>query len=142
MFSEFDRIQERMDKAYKQLFGGAPPGSPSFSSPFMEPPVDVYQTETEIVVLMEMAGIADAEVALEVEDGVLVIRGERKPPSARPRRVYSQMEISHGPFQRELTLPAPVNAEAAKAVYRDGILEIVLPKAAPTRHRQLRIVVR
>jgi HSP20 family protein len=55
---------------------------------------------------------------------------------------YSQIEISHGLFRRELLLPAEVSAEAANATYHDGILEVVLPKAKTGPNRQLRIVAR
>ncbi len=139
-FSSFEQhIRERMEQAYQRL-GGAP-GSPHFCGPFMEPPVDVYQTETDVVVLVEIAGISDEEVELEVEGNTLIVRGERKPLPGPSRRVYSQMEIAHGPFQRQLVLPAEVNPEAVKVVYKCGILEIVLPKASASSGRQLRIVV-
>ena len=73
---------------------------------------------------------------------VLHLLGTRPPLPGRPRMSYSQMEIAHGPFRRELLLPAEVNAEAAVANYHDGILEVVLPKAPTGLHRQLRIVAR
>lgn len=139
IFSEFERIRERVEQARRRVLGG--PGSPRFCEPFMEPPVDVYQTEHEVVILVEMAGIAEEEVELVVEGNQITIRGERKPIPGRPGRLYSQMEICSGPFQRELTLPTEVDAEKAAAVYKDGILEIVLPKTSPTVHRQFRIVV-
>lgn len=139
MFPEFEHIHERMERAYQRVIGG--PGSPRFCVPFMEPPVDVYETEKEIVILVEMAGISEEEVELEVDGATLILRGDRKPIRGRPGRVYSQMEISHGPFQRDLVLPSDVNPEDARASYKDGILEIVLPKTAPTINRALRIVV-
>ena len=140
--SEFDRrIHEHLERAYQRVFGSAP-GSPGWCAPYMEPPVDVYQTETAVVVLMEIAGISEEEIVLEVDGHNMRIRGERKALSGRPQRSYSQMEIAQGAFQREILLPAAVNPERLEAVYKDGILEIVLPKAAPTRGSQLRIVVR
>jgi HSP20 family protein len=139
IFSQFERISERMDKAYQRVLGA--PGRPGFCEPFMEPPVDVYQTDAEVVILVEMAGIGDAEVQLELDGQSLIIRGERRPLQGRPQRTYSQMEISHGPFRRELYLPADVDPEAASIVYKEGILEISLPKASPAVSRQLRIIV-
>ena len=140
LFSQFEHIRERMEQAYQRLLGG--PGSPGFCEPFMEPPVDIYQTDTDVVIQMEIAGISEEEVELEVEGSTLVIHGERKPLSGRPDRVYSQLEISQGPFRRELILPVPVTPERAQSSYKDGVLEIVLPKASPPSSRQLRIVVR
>jgi len=140
IFSQFEHIRERMEQAYRQVLGG--PGRPGFCAPYMEPAADVYETDSEVIVLVEIAGISGEEIEMEIEGRTLVIRGARRPLPGRPRRVYSQMEIAHGAFQRELLLPAEVNAEAAVATYRHGILEVVLPKAGPSHNRQLRIVAR
>lgn len=141
--SGFDpRIQEHLDRARQRLFGNSPPGSPNFRPPYMEPPVDVYQTESHVVVLMEIAAIPEEEIQIEVEGRTLLIRGERKALTGPVPRAYHQMEITHGLFQREILLPAEVNPEKLKAVYKDGILEIALPKSEARRGRQLRIVVR
>jgi len=140
VFSQFEHIRERMDQAYQRVIGA--PGRPHFTVSPIEPPTDVYETEQEVIILMEIAGIADEEVELELEGATLSISGERKPVPGRPDRVYSQMEICDGHFRRDILLPAEVNADEAKAVYKDGMLEIVLPKAGPTPTRQLRITVR
>lgn len=137
---ELERIRERMEQAYQRVIGG--PGRPNFCSPVLEPAVDVYETSSEVIILVEMAGIARAQVELKVDGDTLTVRGERPPLPGRPGRIYSQMEISHGHFERGLLLPAGVNAEGATAVYKDGILEIVLPKSAPVSSRQLKIIVR
>jgi HSP20 family protein len=138
--SEFEQhIQERMRRAYQRVIGA--PGSPNFVSRFMEPPVDIYQTDTDVVVVMEIAGIPDAEIELEVEGRSMCISGQRRPLGSLPGCVYSQMEIPHGAFRRDLLLPAEVNAQAAKAVYKDGILQLRLPIATPAHGRHLRIVV-
>ena len=141
-FSDFEQhIHERLDKAYRRVFGGTP-SSPNFGVPYMEPPVDVYQTEAEVVVLMEIAGIPEEEIEIRAEGRTMLIRGERKPLPGPRGRTYSQMEIPSGPFQREILLPAPVNPDAAQATYKNGILQIVLPKADPVGGTHLRIVIR
>lgn len=140
IFSQFEHIRERMDQAYKQVLGG--PGSPGFCAPYMEPAADVYETDSEVIVLVEIAGISGEEIELEIEGRTILIRGTRKPLPGPRQRTYSQMEIAHGAFQRKLLLPAEVNAENAAATYQHGILEVVLPKAGPSHNRQLRIVAR
>lgn len=141
-FSGWDpHIQEHLDRARRTLLGGSP-GSPNFCPPYMEPPVDVYQTETHVVVLVEIAAIPEEEILIEVEGRIMLVRGERKALSGPAVRAYHQMEIAHGVFQREILLPAEVNPEELSAVYKDGILEIALPKSEARAGRQLRIVVR
>ncbi len=82
MFSQFEHIHERMQQAYRKVLGG--PGSPGFCAPYMEPAADVYETEEEVIVLVEIAGISGEEIALELDGRTLVIRGQRRPLPAKP----------------------------------------------------------
>ena len=140
IFSEFERIRERMQTAWQRVIG--PPGAPRFCAPIIEPSVDVYETEDEVVVVVEIAGVLNEEVEVLVDGRTLTVRGQRPPSGGRPRRLYSQMEICHGPFQRDLLLPSEVNPEQARASYNAGLLEIVLPKVGQTLSRHVRIVAR
>jgi len=137
--SQFDHIRRRMEQARERVIGA--PGSP-FSAPFMEPAVDVYETEDAVVIVAEIAGIGHEEIELEVEDTICILSGERKSGRTGPKRDYSQMEIGHGPFLRELLLPAEVNPDAAITVYKDGMLQISLPKASPARSTRTKLPVR
>lgn len=134
------RIHERLDRAAEVLFGNKP-GSPNFGSLHMEPPVDVYETRNDVVVSMELAGVLNEEIEVIVEGRVLIIRGQRKALSGPAERAYHLMEIGHGPFQREIHLPADVNPDELRDVYKDGILQLSLPKAKVSKGRQLRITV-
>ena len=140
IFSDFERIRERMEQAWRQVLG--PPGSPRFGTPLIEPSVDVYETEEEVVVVVEIPGISEEEVEIMVDGRRLVLSGERKPGAAEQKRLYSQMEICHGPFRRELLLPAEVNPEEASAGYSQGLLQIVLPKVTRHVNRHVKFVVR
>ena len=138
--SQFEHIRERMEQARQRVIGA--PGRPSFSIPFMEPAVDIYETEEQVVIVVEIAGIGDHDVELEVEGSRCTLRGERKPAPHEANREFRQVEISNGPFQRELFLPAAVNPDAVETVYKDGMLQIKLPKASLARSRTLTILVR
>jgi HSP20 family protein len=137
IFAEFDRIKVRMTQVWQQALG--PPGAPRFCPPMLEPAVDVYDTDDQVVVLVELSGIADQEVEISVEGRVFTLRGERLARQGHPGRLYSQMEICFGPFERVLTLPAEVDADGARASYLDGFLEITLPKARRQVSRQVRV---
>ena len=140
IFADVERIRERMEHAWRQVLG--PPGSLRFCPPVIEPPVDVYETGRQVVVVVEMSGISDGDVDITMDGRRLVINGERKPSAGRPGRLYSQMEICHGPFRRELLLPVEVNPDGARVEYSRGMLEIVLPKVRRRVGRPVRIVVR
>lgn len=93
-----------------------------------KPPTDVYETETNFVVILELAEMKAEEVSIAYQEGVLMIRGIRKAVPPSERRRYHKMEINYGPFERRIAIPADVDIEDLSAVYKDGFLEIRLPK--------------
>jgi HSP20 family protein len=137
--SEFEHIRERMEQARRRVIGA--PGSPRFSTPFIEPAVDIYETAGAVVIVAEIPGIGEGDLELEVEGSACILRGERKTVRSGPKREYGQMEISYGAFQRELLLPSSVNPDAMRTVYKDGMLQITLPKASPAQTRRMKIPV-
>jgi HSP20 family protein len=93
------------------------------------PPTDVYETEEAIIVRVEIAGMREVDFSVQLIENSLQIRGARQDVSER--RSYHQMEIPFGEFSSEIDLLVPVAADQIEAVYRDGFLRIVLPKARP-----------
>jgi HSP20 family protein len=93
------------------------------------PPTDMYETEEAIVIRVEVAGMREQDFSVALEDRTLTIRGARSDPTER--RAFYQMEIPFGEFSTEMELPAPIVNEGVEAVYRDGFLQITLPKARP-----------
>lgn len=120
-------------------FGSSKPPSVHFAR-IWGPAIDVYETETEVVVLVELAGVKRDEIEIVVGGNTLVIRGERGEVSLRGKRTYYQMEIHRGPFERNIQLPTTVDPEKTRASYEDGLLEIVLTKIR--REQTLRVRIR
>jgi len=140
LFQELERFRERMERTWQQLLG--PPAPSRFCPPIFEPPADVYETDEAVVVVLEVAGIRDREVELSLDGRSLVVRGEREMPQGPQGRVYYQMEVCYGPFQRELTLPTDVDPDGVQVTYRDGFLEIRLPKVRRRASQRVRITAR
>jgi HSP20 family protein len=90
------------------------------------PPTDVYETEENFVVKVEVAGMHEDDFEVSVEEQVLIIRGSR--PDINERRAYHQMEIRFGKFEIALGLPRGVDLDRATAEYKDGFLTIIFPK--------------
>ena len=90
------------------------------------PPADVYETEENFVVKVEIAGMRDEDFEVAVENNVLMISGYR--PDQNERRAYHQMEIMFGKFELAFHLPAQIEMDHATAQYKDGFLRIVFPK--------------
>jgi len=90
------------------------------------PPTDVYETEENCVIKLEIAGMKDEDIEVAFENHVLMISGNRS--DRKERRAYHQMEIRYGKFEIAVEVPMRINIEQATAGYQDGFLVIVLPK--------------
>ena len=95
-------------------------------SSIWSPPTDVYETEENYVIKMEIAGMRDEDFEVAFENNILMISGYRS--DLNERRAYHQMEIRFGRFEISVEIPATVDMEKASAEYKDGFLMIVLPK--------------
>ncbi len=95
------------------------------------PPTDLFESEEALVVRVEIAGMKEEDFEVALENNVLLIAGARA--DSPERRAYHQMEIRFGKFATSVALPAPVDAEAARAEYKDGFLTVTLPKAKPNQ---------
>ena len=93
------------------------------------PPTDVYETEENFIVRVEVAGMRDADFEVAIENNVLMINGNRS--DFNERRAYHQMEIRFGKFEITVEIPVPVEIESSVAEYKDGFLMAQLPKASP-----------
>jgi HSP20 family protein len=107
------------------------------------PRVDVYYSDSgkdrpRAVIKADLAGLAADDLNVEVRGRTIVISGERKARDAEGR-VYQQIEIESGPFQREIQLGVEVVAEEARATYEDGVLRVEVPLAASGEGRQVPI---
>jgi HSP20 family protein len=101
------------------------------------PPTDVYETDADITVKIEIAGVEEDEFAVRLDGRVLTVYGHRSDPAAKV--AYQQMEISYGEFRSPVYLPGEVDVDGASAAYDDGFLYVVLPKAR--REQKVAIVV-
>ncbi len=98
--------------------------------PHWRPDTDTYETASAIEVVVDLAGVDDDAVEVQLFDDALVVEGYRQVPAGHDEAVYHAATIRQGPFRVELSLPAPVDAERVQARYERGLLRITLPKQA------------
>ncbi|MBI2876004.1 MAG: Hsp20/alpha crystallin family protein, partial [Candidatus Tectomicrobia bacterium] len=126
-FRELATLQERMSRLFEE--GGFPlRGTAERAVRTWAPPVDIYETDKEVILKAELPGIDPQDFSVEVRDNTLILKGERKLEKEVKEENYHQIERYYGTFQRSFMLPSSVQQDQVKARYRDGILEITLPK--------------
>jgi HSP20 family protein len=105
------------------------------------PPVDILETENELIVKADVPDMEMKDIDVQMENGTLTIRGERKFESKKDGGGWHRVERSYGTFERVFTLPETVNAEGVKADYKNGTLTITLPKKEVAKPRQIKVEV-
>ena len=105
------------------------------------PPVDLVEAEDHFVLKVDLPGLSEDDVSIEVQDGNLTISGERSAEHESSERGWYRIERSFGSFNRSLTLPDGVDAEAISARFDRGVLEVRIPKPAERKPRRVAISV-
>ena len=114
--------------------------TPANSRPWT-PPVDILETEQELILKTDVPDMTEKDIAITIENGTLTIKGERKFQKKDEKSGYHRIERSFGAFARSFTLPETVEAEKVSATYKNGVLTVALPKKEVAKPRSIEIKV-
>jgi HSP20 family protein len=103
--------------------------------------VDIEETPDAFVLRADLPGMSQKDVKVVLTGDVLTLRGERKRETTKSEGTCHRCERVHGAFERTFTLTSPVRADQVKATYRDGVLEVLVPKAEEARVREIEVQV-
>jgi HSP20 family protein len=103
------------------------------------PPVDITEDKDRILITAELPGFKEDQIDIQTENGMLTLRGERKFEKEQDGKSYHRVERSYGQFVRSFSLPNNVDREKIHATFRDGLLQIELPKREDARPRNIKI---
>jgi HSP20 family protein len=103
------------------------------------PSMDLVETDEHFVLRADLPGVAEEDVAIELEDNVLTVSGERKAEHEEKREGFYRMERSFGTFRRSLALPEGIDADAIAARFDRGVLEVRIPKPEQHKPRKVQI---
>ena len=137
-YRELSTLQDRVNR----IFGGSPmrrDRDEEMSVGAWIPPVDIVEEKDRILLTAELPGFQEKDIEVQMEGGVLTLRGERKTETEKEGRTFHRMERSYGQFVRSFTLPNNVDRENIKARFNNGLLEIELPKREEAKPRQIKI---
>lgn len=133
-FEEMTTLRNRMDRLWSRMTADDETALANWS-----PTSDVLETKDEIVIKAELPGIDEKNVDVEIENGVLTIKGDRKAEKETEEKGYRRVERSYGSFLRSFTLPTNVEPEKIFASFTNGLLEVHLPKKEGAKPRTIKV---
>jgi len=128
-FGRLASLQDELDRLFESPLTG------------WAPALDVHEDADSFTISTELPGLKREDIGVSLQDGALVISGERKAEKLEDGVEVHRQERFYGKFQRALTLPAPVAADKVKAQYKDGVLTVTLPKAEEAKPKQIDVSV-
>ena len=103
------------------------------------PAVDIFETETELLFKVDAAGLSQKDIDVQIENGTMTLKGERKFEKDDKVKGYHRIERSYGAFARSFTLPETVDPEGVRADYAHGVLTITLSKKELAKPRAIKV---
>ncbi len=139
-FRDVLALQNRMNSLFQEYNRTQGEGDALATAAFV-PPVDVYEDEHKIVLKLEVPGMKESDLDIQIENSLLTVRGERKFEKEEKEENFHRIERRYGSFYRSFTVPNTVNPESIKASYEAGVLRIELEKRAEARPKQIKVQV-
>jgi HSP20 family protein len=136
--AEFDWLQDEMNK-FLDYLKSTRRTSAGFTTTLWKPKINICERESHYLVEAEIPGVAPGKIKVTVENNTLTIEGERPPGAPKTKMKYLHMEISSGPFRREIKLPASVDPDTIAAESENGMLKISIGKIQPGVVRKIEI---
>ena len=131
-------LQDSINRLFHDAFPRSL-GEEDYAVSAWKPVVDIYDKDDAVVIHAELPGIKKEDVSIEVKDNVLTIKGDRAEVKEVNEDSYFRKERIFGSFQRSFTLPSAINPENIKASFKDGVLQIEIPKPEEQKPKQIEI---
>ena len=137
-FREMTALQDRLNRAFNEQLHTMGDRDALNTGSFV-PPVDIYEDEHSLQLRMEIPGIDEQDLNIQVENNILSVSGERKLEKEVKEENFHRVERRYGSFTRSFTLPNTVNTEDVKAEYDKGVLTLRIGKRAEAKPKQIKI---
>ena len=132
---DFQVLQERINRIFQDT---ARVGEETMGA--WSPSCDIYEEGDSIIVKAELPGVEKSDIDVQVENNVLTLRGERKRDKEVKSENLYRTERYYGAFSRSFTLPVTVDTEKIRAEYKDGVLQVTLPKVEEAKPRRIQVL--
>jgi len=138
-FRNVAALQDRINRIFDESFSRSADVDDHISMSAWKPSVDIYETDEAIILKAELPGIKKEDVSVEIKDNVLTLRGERVEDKEIKEGSYFRKERCFGTFSRAFNLQHRVQPDKIKAKFKDGILEIEIPKPEEEKPKQITV---
>lgn len=143
--SPFEDMEKRFEEFFKRPFSMfGPSWMPRMKFPEMgviSPEMDIFEDGNDVVVKAEMPGIKKEDIEVNLTDDTVTVSGEKKKEEKVEKKDYYRVERSYGSFSRSFRLPKEVQSDKAKATFKDGVLEIRVPKTAEAIRKEKKLTI-
>jgi HSP20 family protein len=133
-------VNRLFDDVFRAFDGGAPATGALTGAAFAWPSVEISETDKEIRVTAEIAGLSENDVEVLLDDGVLTLKGEKRSETEDKEKQFS--ERVYGRFERRIPLGSEVEEDKVDASFKNGVLTVILPKSAKAQSRVKRIAIK
>jgi len=138
-FRDVAVLQNRINRMFDESFGPSRDRDDEMNMCAWRPAVDIYETETGVILAVELPGVGKENVAVEVKDNILTLKGERLSKPEIKEENYYRQERCYGSFQRSFTLHHNIQPNLIKATFKDGMLEIEIPRPEEEQPKQITV---
>jgi len=141
MLSPFSEMERMMAEFMRRPFSMIPSMWPRMEiiEEEMIPAIDIYEEGDSVVAKVELPGMKKEDISVEINNGILKIAGEKKREEKVEKKNYYRIERSSGSFERRISLPVETQADKAKATFKDGVLQIKIPKSEQAKKKENKI---
>ncbi|MFP5228477.1 MAG: Hsp20/alpha crystallin family protein [Acidobacteriota bacterium] len=139
-FRDVLALQNRMNSLFQE-YNRQNEGESALTTAAFVPPVDIYEDEHKIALKLEVPGMKESDLDIQLENNVLTVKGERKFEKEEKEENFHRIERRYGSFYRSFTIPNTVNPDSVKASYDAGVLRIELQKRAEAKPKQIKVQV-
>lgn len=133
-FNELSTLQDEINKIFSRFFS-----SKDFAVASFTPKLDLSETDNEFKIAVDVPGFTENDIEVSFENGVLTIKGKKEDEKVEEKENFYHKERFSGSFMRNISIPKPIKVDSIKATFKNGVLNIYLPKEEEVKPKSIKI---
>ena len=133
-------LRDEMDRLLNEFYGKVMPTTETYEGDWY-PAMDITETDNEVIATLELPGLKREDIKVSVNNDILTVSGEKKQEKTEENENIHRVERTYGYFKRSVALPVEVDTNKVKAVYKDGVLKVTMPKLEEKKTKEIPVQV-